>query len=116
MCAAALLYRSVRKVFYGCGNPRFGGNGSVLALHAAVAQPAAPVGGAAAPGGGAPLLAGYASEGGHRGAEAVALLQTFYGQENDAAPPNKRRCKEGRGAAAEADADAGGDHDADTTR
>ena len=118
MCAAALLYRDVRKVFFGCRNPRFGGNGSVLALnepcHAGRPATAAAVAGGdddavegddddteKKEGGGAGgccggwQFAGYESEGGHRQDEAVALLQTFYGQENSAAPEHKRRRKEG---------------------
>lgn len=33
MCAAFLLYNRIGHVFFGCPNPRFGGNGTVLALH-----------------------------------------------------------------------------------
>ena len=33
MCAAALLLLKFRKVYYGCGNDRFGGCGSVLNVH-----------------------------------------------------------------------------------
>lgn len=80
MCGAALLYRRVRRVFYGCANPHFGGNGSVLSLHDD---------GAMQPDG-----RRYPSEGGHRAAEAVALLQDFYKQENPSAPEDKRCRKE----------------------
>lgn len=34
MCAAALRLLRFRRVFYGCGNDRFGGCGSVLNVHA----------------------------------------------------------------------------------
>ncbi|KAJ3308210.1 hypothetical protein HDU76_004071, partial [Blyttiomyces sp. JEL0837] len=33
MCAAALRHLNVRRVFYGCGNDRFGGCGSVLSVN-----------------------------------------------------------------------------------
>ena len=33
MCAYALRQLGVEKVYYGCGNDRFGGNGTVLSLH-----------------------------------------------------------------------------------
>ncbi|KPI87607.1 putative deaminase [Leptomonas seymouri] len=33
MCGAMLLYNEIGYVFFGCRNPRFGGNGTVLALH-----------------------------------------------------------------------------------
>ena len=33
MCAAALSKLGIRKVFFGCHNDRFGGNGSILSVH-----------------------------------------------------------------------------------
>ena len=33
MCASALRQYGIRTVYYGCGNDRFGGNGSVLSIH-----------------------------------------------------------------------------------
>ena len=45
MCAGALSLLRLRRVVYGCANDRFGGCGSVLAVHA---QGAAPCGGCAA--------------------------------------------------------------------
>ena len=33
MCAAALGRMKIRKVYFGCKNEKFGGNGSVLSLH-----------------------------------------------------------------------------------
>ena len=42
MCAGALSLLRLRRVVYGCANDRFGGCGSVLAVHA---QGAAPCGG-----------------------------------------------------------------------
>ena len=35
MCAQALRTVGVAHVYYGCRNPRFGGNGSVVAVHSA---------------------------------------------------------------------------------
>ena len=34
MCASALRQYQIRKVYFGCGNDRFGGTGSILSLHA----------------------------------------------------------------------------------
>jgi tRNA-specific adenosine deaminase 2 len=78
MCASALLYRGVRRVFFGCPNTHFGGNGSILAIHSD----------------GCMSGAHYASEGGKRAADAIALLQQFYRQENPQAPAEKRCRKE----------------------
>jgi tRNA-specific adenosine deaminase 2 len=80
MCGAALLYRQVDRVFFGCANPRFGGNGSILALNSDRAMEDR----------------AYDSFGGHRAEEAVALLQNFYAQENPGAPEDKRCRKEER--------------------
>ena len=33
MCAAALRHVGIKSVYYGCGNDKFGGNGSILSLH-----------------------------------------------------------------------------------
>ena len=33
MCAGALSVLGFRKVYYGCGNDKFGGNGSILSIH-----------------------------------------------------------------------------------
>ena len=33
MCAQALRYVGVSHVYYGCPNPRFGGNGSVVSVN-----------------------------------------------------------------------------------
>ena len=34
MCASALRQYQIRTVYFGCGNERFGGTGSILSLHA----------------------------------------------------------------------------------
>ena len=77
MCASALRQYGIRAVYYGCGNERFGGNGSVLAIQS---DPNIDV--------------GYPSYGGLYRAEAIMLLRRFYIQENDNAPnprPKKDR-------------------------
>lgn len=77
MCASALRQYGIRAVYYGCGNERFGGNGSVLAIQS---DPSIDV--------------GYPSYGGLYRAEAIMLLRRFYIQENDNAPnprPKKDR-------------------------
>lgn len=118
MCGAMLLYNRIAHVFFGCRNPRFGGNGTVLALHASprqqqllLQQPSQPDQSAAT----MPRFAGtsksspsvdeggivcrgewwpgYVSEGGHTEAEAISLLQRFYERENPNAPGHKRRRK-----------------------
>jgi tRNA-specific adenosine deaminase 2 len=33
MCASALRQYQIRAVYFGCGNERFGGTGSILSLH-----------------------------------------------------------------------------------
>lgn len=33
MCAAAIGIMKIRKVYYGCGNDKFGGCGSVFSVH-----------------------------------------------------------------------------------
>lgn len=72
MCAAMLALNRIGHVFYGCSNPRFGGNGGVLSVHDNV----------------------YCSCGGRESDRAVKLLQNFYEQENEAAPDHKRRRKD----------------------
>ena len=33
MCASALRQVGIRQVYFGCGNDKFGGNGSVFDIH-----------------------------------------------------------------------------------
>ena len=88
MCGSALLYHGVKKVFFGCRNPRFGGNGTILSIHNdhvgelwnknendknnknknSINN------------------IGYESYSGFREEEAIKLLQDFYEQENPSAP------------------------------
>ncbi|KIX95676.1 uncharacterized protein Z520_08796 [Fonsecaea multimorphosa CBS 102226] len=69
MCASALRQYGIRRVFFGCGNDRFGGNGSVLPVHSDKG-----------------LEEGYPSYGGIFRKEAIMLLRRFYIQENENAP------------------------------
>ncbi|KAL4785847.1 cytidine deaminase-like protein [Aspergillus varians] len=70
MCAAALRQYQIRKVYYGCGNERFGGTGSILSLHSDYAiDPPYPV------------------YGGLHRKEAIMLLRRFYIQENEKGMP-----------------------------
>eukprot|EP00250_Pteridium_aquilinum_P013804 c21584_g1_i1 orf=537-1127(-) len=84
MCAAALSILGIGKVFYGCGNDRFGGCGSVLAIHS---DGCGPCGGS--------LPADYKIQsiqcvGGLLAEDAVALLRGFYEQGNPNAPKPHR--------------------------
>ncbi len=77
MCASILRQYRIRKVYYGCGNERFGGTGSVLAIHSdpSIDPP-------------------YAVYGGFYRKEAILLLRRFYVQQNEKAPtprPKKQR-------------------------
>ncbi|EXJ58719.1 hypothetical protein A1O7_06148 [Cladophialophora yegresii CBS 114405] len=69
MCASALRQYGIRRVYYGCGNDRFGGNGSVLPVNSDKG-----------------LEEGYPSYGGIFRKEAIMLLRRFYIQENENAP------------------------------
>ena len=69
MCASALKQVGIGRVIYGCGNDRFGGNGTVLAINRDDIPPQ-----------------NYPSFGGILRTEAIQLLRNFYTQENDTAP------------------------------
>ncbi|PWY66403.1 cytidine and deoxycytidylate deaminase zinc-binding domain protein [Aspergillus heteromorphus CBS 117.55] len=77
MCASALRQYQIQTVYYGCGNDRFGGTGSILSLHSdSSIDPPYPV------------------HGGLFHKEAIMLLRRFYIQENEKAPkprPKKHR-------------------------
>ncbi|RAK98039.1 nucleoside deaminase [Aspergillus ibericus CBS 121593] len=77
MCASALRQYRIRKVYFGCGNERFGGTGSILSLHSDLS-----------------LDPPYPVHGGLFHKEAIMLLRRFYIQENEKAPkprPKKHR-------------------------
>ncbi|RUP19043.1 cytidine deaminase-like protein [Jimgerdemannia flammicorona] len=79
MCASALRQIRIRKVYFGCANERFGGNGSVLGINdtspALTTTTSSP----------------YASEGGFYREEAIILLRKFYIRENENAPVPKKK-------------------------
>lgn len=80
MCALALKQLGIGKVVYGCGNDRFGGNGTVILVHNDDRENTAD---------------NYASYGGILRTEAIQLLRNFYIQENDLAPvPKVKKNKE----------------------
>ena len=85
MCASALRIMNVHKVFYGCANTKFGGNGSVYALHKSNAL-------------GLPAdckSSGYASirVGGEFEQSAIKILKTFYEGGNQQLPSEQRARK-----------------------
>jgi tRNA-specific adenosine deaminase 2 len=78
MCASALRQYGIRNVFFGCGNERFGGTGTVLSIHSD-----------------AILHRPYPSCGGLYRKEAINMLRRFYIQENEKAPqPRPKRQRE----------------------
>ena len=78
MCASALRQYGIRNVFFGCGNERFGGTGTVLSIHSD-----------------AMLNRPYTSYGGLYRKNAINLLRRFYIQQNDKAPqPRPKRDRE----------------------
>ncbi|KYQ94463.1 adenosine deaminase [Tieghemostelium lacteum] len=77
MCAAALQLVKIKKVYFGCQNDKFGGNGSVFNIHTRIDIE-----------NGRP----YESISNLEKEKAISLLQMFYLQENKKAPiPNKRK-------------------------
>ncbi|KAI8904586.1 hypothetical protein PhCBS80983_g04133 [Powellomyces hirtus] len=75
MCASALRHVGIRKVYFGCGNDKFGGCGSVFDVHQdEVNQGTA-----------------YEVEGGFYREEAIMMLRRFYVRENNHAPAPKRK-------------------------
>ncbi|KJA14252.1 hypothetical protein HYPSUDRAFT_173576 [Hypholoma sublateritium FD-334 SS-4] len=71
MCASALRQMGIKQVFYGCGNDRFGGCGSVLGVNKGVEHPVHP---------------SYQATGGFCREEAILILRRFYITENTNAP------------------------------
>ena len=85
MCASALKITNIKKVFYGCSNTKFGGNGSVYSLNIKDTL-------------GFPLECfsfSYPSIkiGGKFEELAINLLKSFYESGNDLCPPEKRARK-----------------------
>jgi tRNA-specific adenosine deaminase 2 len=75
MCAQALVDLRVKKIVYGCANPRFGGCGSVLDVPGELNE------------------SGVEVVSGVRADEAVGLLKQFYDCENPNAPADKVKKK-----------------------
>ncbi|ODV77113.1 tRNA-specific adenosine deaminase subunit [Suhomyces tanzawaensis NRRL Y-17324] len=75
MCASFLRQIGIGEVVYGCGNDRFGGNGTVLSVHRDELGTDPP----------------YPSYGGVMRTEAIQLLRNFYIQENESAPVPKTK-------------------------
>uniref|UniRef100_A0A7N1A7E3 CMP/dCMP-type deaminase domain-containing protein n=1 Tax=Kalanchoe fedtschenkoi TaxID=63787 RepID=A0A7N1A7E3_KALFE len=80
MCAGALSIL----VYFGCGNDKFGGCGSVLSLHSSSSQ--TPQSGSSQ----SPPKRGFKCTGGIMASEAVALFRSFYEQGNPNAPKPHR--------------------------
>ena len=85
MCASALKIINIKKVFYGCSNTKFGGNGSVYSFNTKNTF-------------GLPIECksfSYQSIkiGGKYEQLAIKLLKTFYESGNDLCPPEKRARK-----------------------
>jgi tRNA-specific adenosine deaminase 2 len=79
MCAAALAKVGIKKVYFGCHNERFGGNGSIMSIHKETRMN---------------NYHSYEVETGLLEEETINLFQKFYTTENRRAPENKRRKKE----------------------
>jgi tRNA(Arg) A34 adenosine deaminase TadA len=74
MCAYALNLIHISKVYFGCYNDKFGGNGSIVSIHKF-------------------NLWTYKSEGGFLKDQAIQYLRQFYSVGNKKAPENKRQRK-----------------------
>lgn len=84
MCAAALRYLGIGKVFYGCSNDRFGGCGSVLSVHDSIKLLPETV----------PLLNCEMVK--EFRTECIMLLRRFYVRENENAPNPKKKTSKNR--------------------
>ncbi|ORZ33835.1 cytidine deaminase-like protein [Catenaria anguillulae PL171] len=76
MCASALRQLGLRRVYFGCGNDRFGGCGSVLNVHAM------PTGLGMRE---LECFSGYLRD------EAIVMLRQFYLRENETAPKPRKK-------------------------
>jgi tRNA-specific adenosine deaminase 2 len=75
MCAAALRESGIKHVYYGAGNDRFGGCGTVLNIHSDPSE-----------------YPPYSVTSGIYEKEAIMMLRKFYITENDTAPnPRKKK-------------------------
>ena len=100
MCATALSAVGIGRVFYGCHNSRFGGNGSILTLNvfdpdvdmtaeSKCKDDAEETALTSVSQGLPPGASPYSSEGGHHAQEAIALLRTFCESGNQRLPPRQ---------------------------
>lgn len=80
MCAAALRHLGIGRVYYGCGNERFGGCGSVLSVHNGAYLPET-------------ILELNCQVVKEFRAECIMLLRRFYVRENVKAPNPKKKTK-----------------------
>lgn len=76
MCASALRQLGIKEVYYGCGNDRFGGCGSVLGVNDMLDHPTHPP---------------YRATGDLLREEAIMILRRFYITENTNAPNPKSK-------------------------
>ena len=94
MCAGALSLLGFRSVTFGCGNDKFGGNGSILSVHETGCQPCGVAAAVAVEHATSDARANpsstYRSRGGLFADRAVALLQDFYIRGNPKAPKPHR--------------------------
>ncbi|KAG2209818.1 hypothetical protein INT47_001967 [Mucor saturninus] len=78
MCASALRQVGIRHVYFGCGNEKFGGNGSVFHINTDSRLDTS-------------QSKGYPSEGGFFHEEAILMLRKFYIRENKHAPVPRKK-------------------------
>ncbi|KAK6126606.1 hypothetical protein DH2020_039652 [Rehmannia glutinosa] len=81
MCAAALSIIGIKEVYYGCGNDKFGGCGSILSLHTSSSRKLTS---------GGTSRKEFKCTGGIMATEAINLLRSFYEQGNPNAPKPHR--------------------------
>ena len=80
MCASAIATLGMKKVYFGCLNERFGGNGSILSVHTDAPQYG---------------QHSYPIDKGILETETIQIFQHFYESENRRAPESKRKRKHG---------------------
>ncbi|CAO3695763.1 unnamed protein product [Rhizopus stolonifer] len=78
MCASALRQIGICHVYFGCGNGKFGGNGSVFNIHSDSRLDTQD-------------SKGYESKGGYFYEEAIMMLRKFYVRENKNAPVPRKK-------------------------
>ncbi|PNH07948.1 tRNA-specific adenosine deaminase 2 [Tetrabaena socialis] len=88
MCAGALSLLGFSQVYYGCGNDRFGGCGSILPVNSEGCGPCS-----RQPGPGTHVGQGFPARGGLFPEQAVELLREFYAAGNPTAPRPHRPVK-----------------------